>query len=143
MFCMPPPTHAKKTLFPFSFFPTELKVFLYNLSFKVLSEVYTPELADTQSVEFTKLSKEVNKLVCRYYYPIIVPECVQNSASESGREGEKVPFPGGGYILSTKGGAPHFALTPAKHHGKLSSRENLAMTCAREVNFTNLLIFDL
>lgn len=59
--------HAtQKTVFVLFFFPTELKVFFYNVSFKILSEVYRRELGDSQSVEFIKLSKEVSKLVCRY-----------------------------------------------------------------------------
>ena len=48
----------------FFFRPIELEVFFYNVSFKILSEVYRPELADGQSIEFLTLSKEVSKLVC-------------------------------------------------------------------------------
>lgn len=48
----------------FLFNPTELQVVFYDVSFTILSEVYRPELADDQSEEFLKLSKEVRKLVC-------------------------------------------------------------------------------
>jgi len=41
----------------------ELKVFFYDLSFKILSEVYRPELADRLAAEFIKLSKDVSNLV--------------------------------------------------------------------------------
>ena len=90
------PFHAKKErkcFRPFCF-PAELKAFLYKLSFKILSEVYKPELADRQSVEFTKLSNEVIKLVCRYYNSIIALECVQKLARKGGGGVGQMPLPG-------------------------------------------------
>lgn len=57
-----PSSATKKCFRPF--FSTELKVFFYDLSFKILSEVYRPELANRQAAEFIKLSKDVSNLVC-------------------------------------------------------------------------------
>ena len=90
------PFHAKKERKCFRplCFPAELKAFLYKLSFKILSEVYKPELADRQSVEFTKLSNEVIKLVCRYYNSIIALECVQKLARKGGGGVGQMPLPG-------------------------------------------------
>lgn len=52
----------------FYFRPIELEVFFYNVTFKILSEVYRPELADGQSIEFLSFSKEVSKLVCEQIF---------------------------------------------------------------------------
>jgi len=59
-------------IFSSLFFSTELKVFFYDLSFKILSEVYRPELADRLAAEFIKLTKDVSNLVCWYCYSIMV-----------------------------------------------------------------------